>query len=158
TVQGDEIYLKANPGNNGGSSMTFAVTFMTTDAHPAPSGGGDTGKRNLWGTGLINDVQWYADSTSVYLHRVGNIVGLQIDAYSRAGISATSTLVTLPEGFRPSMNQENRNPDGHRVSVLGGGAVNILPTSTLDDWSQLRYSITYLTTDPWPTTLPGTPA
>lgn len=125
-----------------------------------PPGGepNDTGKLNLWGSGLINDVRWYADSTSVYLHRVGNIVGLQIDAYSREGTSSTSTLVTLPEGFRPSMNQENRNPDGHLVSVLGGGAVNILPSSTLDDWSQVKYSITYLTTDPWPTTLPGTPA
>ena len=112
---------------------------------------GDTGWRNLSSI-FVNG--WIG---VVRVRRVRATVTLLLD-FVRSGTAVE--VVTLPSGFTPSVNL--------KFTVTGGGAAQLIylswsgvlskantahngPTGGGETWS-------FLTTDPWPTTLPGTPA
>lgn len=91
------------------------------------------------------------------LRRSGNLV-----AFAGYLVRGTDPHVyTLPTGFRPSANNVPVVPHGvstpspvQAVEMLTSGTVRVLGTSAGTHY----LSVTFLTRDPWPTTLPGTPA
>ena len=112
---------------------------------------GDTGWRNLSSIAVNS---WVG---TMRVRRIGSACSLLLD-YVRSGTAVE--VLTLPEGFRP--------PANIKTSVIGGGATQSIYLSAsgvltkqniahsgpngggeIWDWS---------TNDPWPTTLPGTPA
>ena len=113
---------------------------------------GDTGERNIASL-LING---YTGSFQV--SRVGSIVflsAIDIDATTGSG----NVIATLPIGLR---SRHAVNYTGHRVgssailrfAVETGGSVLMVSSTTVNN----RSHVSYVTNDPWPTTLPGTPA
>lgn len=125
---------------------------------------GDTGARNIVGD-LIGVRQ--AEATNAYptIRRVGNTVTLNLNG---AVVTSTSTtgqleLYVVPDGFKGSFQQVNMyvitsiNPlTAKSLQLVSQKYVRLYNTPTEGD--QLRYTITWETSDPWPTTLPGIPA
>lgn len=117
---------------------------------------GSTGKRNVVtlidkrSTGVIN---------SATLIRTNNTVELHIDiAKMPTNVASPYTLFTLPVGFRPMYNRygaltdNKEGADTGGTGVMGDGKVNIYtPVAGKGD----KYSGIWLTTDAWPSALPG---
>lgn len=124
---------------------------------------GDTGIRLLadsdYGTGWGK----YSASAalSVWVRRVNNTV--HFGGYlTKTGDLADNDTVKIPIGFRP-------NPVGHPFllhTTLGVNASAALPQSVgtlrlntqLQPGSYIYAPTSFVTNNPWPTTLPGTPA
>ena len=102
------------------------------------------------------------DHHGAWIAREGNTVSLWGTGYS---IGASHLTDTLPSGFRP--------PTGHYVANVGSGAAGgaIYPVGHHNAWTRLTFSggnppeglnlsiqARWVTGDPWPSTLPGTPA
>lgn len=133
------------------------LSAVPVKSPPAPATGwmglaglSNTGWRRI-DADLING--WTANY--VFLAREGGFVSLEM----REVAGGTGTVVVLPLGFRPRsaatgiwVNQVNGTTKGN-VVVLGNGNVitNITGASSND-----RVSVSWITTDAWPGTLPGT--
>lgn len=105
--------------------------------------------RNQWTAGLVT------------LHRVGYVVELGIGGLDPAA-QTSATCMILPTGFRPAGTRIHqlpmRPPTGNAplwAQVQGGGSV--LAQTSGATHSSLA-TLTFITTDPWPTTLPGVPS
>jgi hypothetical protein len=115
---------------------------------------GDTGWRDI--TAL--QVNGWA-FTTIQLHRNGSHCTLRGVWPITADDGKTSdTFYTLPSGYRSSLllDQPVRNPStvaGPFIRINVAGSLQALSPSSA---STVYFSITWVTTDPWPSTLPGT--
>jgi hypothetical protein len=115
---------------------------------------GDTGLRNLSAVALENG--WAVASSVFRLRRTGSVVSLTIGATKT---SATSDIIyTLPSGFRPPSSfyavSSSATDDYANASVSSGGL--LILSRTYMTVATHYLSLTYQTSDPWPSTLPGT--
>lgn len=120
---------------------------------------GDTGRRTLHN----GDNPPSTGSGTVRVRRVGDTVSLSIFAY-KMDESATSadTLFTIPAGFRaeypiyshPITDRDFKDITRATLDINYLGAASVIGTPK----GRLYLTLTWLTIDPWPTTLPGTPS
>ena len=132
------------------------------------SGTGNTGWQVEWG-----DTGWRLlpnrnteQSGEIYIRRVMNTCFIRVSSYLDPGDYARH-MATIPSGFRPagefyglivSSSASSTN------SIIGSYALNTLSWTRDINGGYARPDtpqsgeITYSTTEPWPTTLPGTPA
>ena len=111
---------------------------------------GNTGARDV--KSLISG---YSTLTAAILTRVGHLVTLQLQALTMA--SATQAQIgTLPAGFRPSgwINIAMIEVAGTTVAKLAVGAGGEVVVRGTTPGSQWEGTILWITTDPWPATLP----
>lgn len=114
-----------------------------------------TGARNL--TSLVSD----ATGGQVLISRRGPVVELALVNLLLSGAAAWSQLLTLPVGFRPALAAAEAAliPQGSSSGVISvrrsDGRVDI---NRLGPTVRHKLTFTYMTGDPWPTVLPGTPA
>lgn len=129
---------------------TTATSWVVTD--------GDTGWRNVASL-LVNG--WATGASSLYLRRLNGVTFLKSSSVGLTGASATlDAFMTLPTGFRCP------NGDYGLVGVCSiPGAGTLLPInrgmSDVVMCSARGYVSTFSswgTDEPWPTSLPGTPA
>lgn len=115
-----------------------------------------SGTRDLSGS-VHTDQGWNPQyGPTVKVDRYGPVVELTVESLQRAGGSATGnfSVIDLPTGFRPSSNKYPQTWRDAMAYVHVSGLVRIThPTGPLD-----YFSVTYMTKDAPPTTLPGTPA
>lgn len=115
---------------------------------------GDTGWRNL--SSLI-PATWDGD---MYVMRTGTRVTI-IGSSIRPGETGDTPILELPAGFRPTHSTTGvGNETGSYRSIY---AFNFSPyrlevrnIAAVNSW--VSFSITYVTRDAWPTTLPGIPS
>lgn len=132
------------------------------------SGTGNTGWQVEWG-----DTGWRLlpnrneeQSGQIYIRRVMNTCFIRVSSYLDPGNYARH-MATIPSGFRPagefyglivSSSASSTN------SIIGSYALNTLSWTRDINGGYARPDtpqsgeITYSTTEPWPTILPGTPA
>ena len=115
---------------------------------------GDTKERNLAAVALENG--WAVASSVFLLRRTGSVVSLTIGATKT---SATSDIIyTLPSGFRPPSSfyavSSSATDDYANASVSSGGL--LILSRTYMTVATHYLSLTYQTSDPWPSVLPGT--
>ena len=114
-----------------------------------------TGTRNL--TGMVSD----ATGGQVLISRRGPVVELALVNLLMSGAAAWSQLLTLPVGFRPALAAAEAAliPQGASSGVISvrrsDGRVDI---NRLGPTVRHKLTFVYMTGDPWPTVLPGTPA
>lgn len=116
---------------------------------------GDTGWRDLSGS-LINGWTAGAVPAPARVRRVGYLVTIR--AYGLNGTAATAAAAfTLPVGFRPP-NTEQVLLRGNGANPILGSVDNVgnysLPVGT--EPVNIFGGVEFLTTEAWPTTLPGT--
>ena len=121
----------------------------------------------------LRDTEWRLLSPEngwtgeIRLRRVGPVVHFRARALS--GVAATSSnVIQLPSGFKPGPNLPAHGMGNKSSSVQSGsdpiGAVGganndlVRTLGTITSWTGGSASIEWMTSDPWPTTLPGTPA
>lgn len=135
--------------------------FLITKVNPAISEVmSDSGLRRIT-PGLNTD----PDNHEIFVARQGNLVTLAIN---RIALTVTSSgvpnndVLKIPQGFRPSPRQitcflwtGTGNP---RSTFLQTNGNVQLYGGTEGDFLRSASPFVYYTTDPWPTTLPGTPA
>ncbi|WP_295837387.1 pyocin knob domain-containing protein [uncultured Microbacterium sp.] len=111
---------------------------------------GDTGSRNV--TALLS-AEW---TGSAYLRRVGQTVSVNVNAGSSAAVPANTTILTLPSGFRPdgTINKIIAGGNVQHGVVTDGNGITRADTAL----TALRWYFSFTTSDPWPTSLPGTAA
>ena len=118
---------------------------------------GDTGWRNVAGSlSLRTNGQGHVAK----LRRVGYTVDLYLDLTTPTNTTSPWPVLVLPAGFRPGFERQGAmqdNKEGAVVSsaVMADGTVNFY---TLTGGKRDRYNGTWLTTDPWPSALPGVAA
>ncbi len=115
---------------------------------------GDTGQRNLAGETLENG--WALASSIFRLRRIGGLVTLTV---ATTKTSATAdTIYTLPSGFRPPSSvygvSSSATDDYADATVSSGGL--LIMSRTYMNVATHYLSMTYMTADAWPSTLPGT--
>ena len=114
---------------------------------------GDTGMRNISASSTATD-------GSFVIQRVGNVVWL-FASTTTFDMSDRATITTLPVGFRPHRYVYTQTPsywatDALRtIRVVTGGDVVVRGGT---DSETLNLTFPFVTNDPWPTSLPGTPA
>ena len=127
------------------------------------SGTGNTGWRVEYGdTGWrsINDLALPSWEGRTKIIRSSNAVYI-IGANLRPKQTGETALLEIPSGFRPSgdyvygTGAENGVITHARASIFSPYNLTV-NASKVDSW--VSFSITYYTSDAWPTTLPGTPA
>ena len=120
----------------------------------------DTGTRNLNGVAWANGwAPWGANGQR--LRRVGNVVDMEIDLTKA---SATSdTCYTLPSGFRPFSPSigavftcQSANSAVPAEVVVVNGDINVIRSSISGDVMYMR--LCFITSDAWPSVLPGSAA
>lgn len=117
---------------------------------------GDTGRRLIVAAG---DVTALPD-LEVVVRRQADVVSIFTRESAGAMSGATEVLTTLPAGFRPAapfvparvVNQSGDVVSAASLTVAATGAVRLVPSLGARHHSAL----TYLTSDTWPATLPGT--
>lgn len=103
----------------------------------------------------------------IRLRRVGPMVHFR--ARSLSGVASTSSnVIQIPSGFKPGPNlpahgmgnkSSNAQSGSDPIGAVGGGSNDLVRTfGTTASWVGGSASIEWMTNDPWPTTLPGTPA
>lgn len=128
------------------------------------SGTGNTGWRVEYGdTGLRDISSLLTNVTGVAnIARIGQVVYLEArDISPEETLRSGSTFLgSLPTGFQPSSRRDfsldatlssSTNRSGFQFA---GGAIGVWSPSTSDEYYFEHF---WITSDPWPTTLPGTP-
>ncbi len=116
---------------------------------------GDTGWRDVKGQA---DNRNSSAVSTLLIRRVLDVVDFYADLTVPSGGSMTSwTFYDLPTGFRPDFNrygviQDNREGAADSTQVLATGECIL---TTLHSGKRDRWNGTWITSDPWPTTLPG---
>lgn len=118
---------------------------------------GDTGARRIDAASFLNG--W--SSSSSIIQRSGNLVMLAL--YGMVSTSATANILyILPSGFRNTKTVLTALFSNSPVLSSGNLSVNIRSDGTIDTTMRSAtasyMNIAFMTNDPWPTTLPGTPA
>ena len=162
---GDDFAPLASPtftGNVVVPAATAATHAAQVSAYDATTGRlaiggvemGSTGWRDL--TAL--QVNGWA-FTTIQLHRNGSHCTLRgVWPITADDAKTSDTFYTLPSGYRSSLllDQPVRNPStvtGPFIRINVTGPLQALLTSSA---STVYFSITWVTTDAWPTSLPGT--
>lgn len=114
-----------------------------------------TGWRSLpysWGTSSFGGARIIREETTVRMLFVSYV----------KGADPAAPILTLPSGFRPNVaifNQEIKDRDNmaatNSIDISVAGVVSGYGTLT---GGRLQVNLSWPTSDPWPTTLPGTPA
>ena len=102
----------------------------------------------------------------IRLRRFGPMVHFR--ARSLSGVAAASSnVIQIPSGFKPGPNlpahgmgnkSSNAQSGSDPIGAVGGGNNDLVRTlGTTASWTNGSASIEWMTSDPWPTTLPGTP-
>ena len=126
------------------------------------SGTGSTGWRVEYGDTGMRDISASSTATdgSFVVQRVGNLVWL-FASTTTFDMSDGGTITTLPVGFRPHRYVYTQTPSYWATDVLrtiriitSGGVVVRGGTGS----ETLNFTFPFVTNDPWPTSLPGTPA
>ena len=115
---------------------------------------GDTGWRNL--SSLIPST-WAGEMA---VTRTGNRVTI-IGSNIRPGETGDTHMLALPAGFRPSRTTAGAGVEGgafRPIYAFGYPPYNLQIRSITAANSWANFSITYVTHDAWPTSLPSTPA
>ena len=116
---------------------------------------GDTGWRSVTDL-LVNG--WLTSADRITIRRQNNVVTLMLGDMD--GSSATTDVImTLPSGFRP--NWQYNVPSYATSGATSSRSVNAVHTGNVTWYGTPRPTyenalFTYLTSDAWPTTLPGT--
>ena len=125
------------------------------------SGTGNTGWRVEYGDTGIRRIQPPAlAGGTVNIRRINDLVTLTLDGAAFGDLAGTQNLQGfIPAGFRittwwPFSTVGVYGPVLHG-RTLNGGAIQLFGLKAGDT---LRAGITFTATDPWPTSLPGTPA
>lgn len=118
---------------------------------------GDTGPRNV---AEMVDKRVNGTIYNAVLIRVGQVVEFHIDIKMPTNVTSPYLLLTLPSGFCPQYDRYGGISDNKEGADTGGtlvaadGRVQIfVPVSAKRD----RYSGNWLTSNAWPTSLPGLP-
>lgn len=110
----------------------------------------DTGVRRL--DDLVLTANGYTGG-NIYLRRFGNVVQLTAASVTRdAGAAGYQDLLATPAGFRPSPAVYFRTFTGDAYGYVVYNTVSLANPTT-----NSFFTVTYLTADSWPTSLPGTP-
>ncbi|UGL63253.1 hypothetical protein SEA_TOKKI_24 [Arthrobacter phage Tokki] len=116
---------------------------------------GDTGTRDIAAAGIIAS-PWTVGSLTI--RRVGQMVMYSAYNIQQNGATNMVLLNSLPSGFRPSdyirfvARQHNANPAFYAFEAgNGNGAVQAYQSGI----TGAHFTISWMTLDPWPTTLPG---
>ncbi|WP_237692969.1 hypothetical protein [Rothia nasimurium] len=119
---------------------------------------GDTGWRNV--VSMLGNGWASTSNEPVYLRRIGPSCTL---TFSLAPSNTLSTLLTMPQGFRSVGSTYFGGPSTilQRDGYVNGAIYFDGPT-TIKGRSQVTYAhhrgiLTWLSSDPWPATLPGAP-
>ena len=116
---------------------------------------GDTGWRSVTDL-LVNG--WLTSADRITIRRQNNVVTLMLgDMDGRS--ATTDVIMTLPSGFRP--NWQYNVPSYATSGATSSRSVNAVHTGNVTWYGTPRPTyenalFTYLTSDAWPTTLPGT--
>ncbi len=116
----------------------------------------DSGRRLVVAAGDVTDLP----DLEVVVRRRGDVVTIFTRESAGAMSGATEVLTTLPAGFRPAapfvparvVNQSGDIVSAASLTVAATGAMRLVPSLGARHHSAL----TYLTSDTWPATLPGT--
>jgi hypothetical protein len=128
---------------------------------------GDTGVRQV--DGWVNNTRFDNTGTArtITARRVGSTVQIGGQLLATATVAANDIMFTIPTGFRPDrMVEQNaiHTTTGYpvRVSIGNGTAdaryftyTNQTPPGGFVATNIVQFSMTFTTTDAWPTTLPG---
>ncbi|QOC24393.1 hypothetical protein IC744_14000 [Microbacterium hominis] len=127
---------------------------------------GDTGWRDV--TSLLDSAKWdYASSNfHVLMRRVGDNVQMVARLKTVGAVAAGDTFLTAPTGFRGPVPAPGAAPFsvGPVAAPTGVGHIRTAPfsvTGVLDFRSaiaattEISFALSWLTTEAWPTTLPG---
>lgn len=129
------------------------------------SGAGNTGWRVEYGdTGGRNISSYFSHlttstSSNLSIHRFGNSVELVIHAvtFDVGGVSIWSNVANLPAGFAPrtAFRQMSTLPSA-MLEFRPDGEIRTTGTAIEKD-AVVSFRVQWITTDPWPTSLPGLP-
>ena len=114
---------------------------------------GDTGWRNI-SSALLST--WSGTVTISRTQNTVTVLGTNI----RPASTGTTGILDLPVGFRPSRTTAGAGDETESyLSVFALGyspfKIEVRKVKTANSW--VSFSITYVTRDDWPTSLPGTP-
>ncbi|AXA97575.1 pyocin knob domain-containing protein [Microbacterium sp. PM5] len=110
---------------------------------------GDTGIRSVADSAVVS-------GGAIYLRRYGAMVSLTLQDVALVGSpTGTVDLTLLPTGFRSQLNHNFAMFIGSNLSRAFVG-VSTLRVYGAQAGQVLNAHIVFMTTDPWPTTLPGT--
>lgn len=115
---------------------------------------GDTGWRNI---SSLLPATWTGEVALTRAQNRVTIIGTNI----RPGETGNTYLLELPAGFRPAGTTTGVGDETGAYRPLYGysySPYNLQVRSIAAANSWVNFSITYVTNDPWPTSLPGTPA
>ena len=115
---------------------------------------GDTGWRNL---SSLLPATWTGEMA---VARTGNRVTI-IGSNIRPGETGNTHMLELPAGFRPARTTTGTGDEGgayRPIYAFGYSPYRLQIRSIAAVTSWVNFSITYVTQDVWPATLPGTPA
>ena len=120
---------------------------------------GDTGWRNI--ASLFSHLTSNTSSDRMSIMRSGNIVQLVVHsvAFDKSAVESGSQIFTLPVGFRPG--RAFRHPiAAPSINLDLSAATGRVLTygSTIELGASVSFELSWLTNNPWPATLPGTPA
>lgn len=112
---------------------------------------GDTGQRNI--LSLLKTENGWTTGTSPGLNiaRFGNLVQISVIQINRSA-TGSGVVFDIPAGFRPNGASYIRTYSNNTAYVAG-----YVVYATYISLTEAGYSFVYKTSDPWPTTLPGTP-
>ena len=113
---------------------------------------GDTGMRNISASSTATD-------GSFVIQRVGNLVWL-FASTTTFDMSNGATITTLPVGFRPHRYVYTQTPSYWATDTLR--TIRVVTSGDMvvrggADSETLNFTFPFVTNDPWPTSLPGTP-
>jgi hypothetical protein len=123
---------------------------------------GDTGLRSIyqdqpWLDALFNTGTTINSSNVVRVRRVGYVVQLAW-ALDKAASGSVTSVAGFPLGFRPAdiFNAIGITSGIGLVRAYHPGGASQLITQSAAAQTNVSVTLTYTTTDPWPTSLPGT--
>lgn len=151
--------IQGIPGTPGNATMRVDTAVGTrvfiTNGTNEYMVSGDTGVRNVSAL-----VPAGITTTNMYMSRVGKTVTVSAQAVSST-TAGNVTILDLPLGFRPDASAQRAGV----VTTRNGSAVRTLSPFTtilrvldMPATTTMEFGGTFTTADPWPTTLPGTPA
>jgi hypothetical protein len=118
---------------------------------------GDTGRRDI--RDAIVDPDTVADGGRAWIQRVDNTVRISLYDLSFSDSGTVRILESIPQGFRPI------DREGYSLSVSRTATVEavVLQSSLYiygapSSGGRVSATIAWATENPWPTSLPGTPA
>ena len=114
---------------------------------------------------MVGSENFYSSWGMVTVHRWGSLVTVGVLVFTREWESGATDrrIFAIPTGFRPSSGGANGALSGGTgvwtLNASAGGVDMIAPSGTPlpTNAAQFSGSLTYLTPDPWPTSLPGSP-